>query len=72
MPNFSFAVQACPRCRNRDTRPSKLSKGSLFNKLLRKAHRCNECYTRFWVWRPLPLLMLTGAILFTYKYLSQF
>lgn len=75
MPNFSFAAPTCPRCRNGDTRLSKGSKRSkdrFFNKLLRKAHRCNECYTRFWVWRPLRLLMLTGAILFTYNYLTQF
>jgi len=70
-PKFSFVKEhTCPRCRNRDTRLSKRPKGSLFNRVFRKAHRCNTCYSRFWIFRPFRILILTGVMLYIYNYLS--
>ncbi len=51
----------CPQCRNQDTRLSKCSNGSFFNRVFRKAHSCDTCYARFWIFRPFRMLILTGV-----------
>ena len=56
---LSFAPHACPRCNSRDTRQSKRSNGSLFDKLLKKSQRCNSCYFRFRVMSPFRMLVNT-------------
>lgn len=72
-PKFSFAAEhTCPRCRNKDTRLSTRSNGSLFNNLLRKAYRCNICYAQFWIFRRFRILILifTGVMFYIYDFLK--
>jgi hypothetical protein len=69
--NFSFTAELkCPQCRSRDTRVSKCPNGGLFNRVFRKAHSCETCYSRFWIFRPFRMLIFTGVILSIYNYLS--
>lgn len=60
----SIAIQACPRCGNGKTRCSPArSRDSLFNSWFCKSYRCQTCRHRFWVARPLRLIIIAGILL---------
>ena len=72
-PQLSFAKEhTCPRCSSRDTRLSKHPKGSLFNRVFRKAHRCNTCYSKFWIFRPFRMLILMPILTIMTLYIYEF
>ena len=59
-----FNTITCPQCGDRDTRYSSphFSRDNLFCLLLYKPYRCRECNFRFWLVRPLILVLVAGAL----------